>query len=707
MPVNYTNVERIEIAVSTDNSLAGGEGTGNGYVYIYEVQAINSKTNYFNPVQLSDISTAFEAKEYDDKNNISDYNETRIEHLWHAYSNGIQVDEGELVVVTNWENAVYDVDRPVAFTQTVNKTAPDGSLDITEITTRTNTWYEKENPVGYDETYIPNIDEDLIFKRHVSDMAYAGGKVEGYTEVSDKFRENTGSTPVYMTTTTTARHGMEYDDWGNLVGWQDDIMTPTNVGDVNNVLRNVWNNAPENSDLRKWFPNVDKDNYNGEGEWDEKTLLDWALETGYQEYEELYMYAPFELTSVRSDSTYDENGRAVSYTDYESGYKDLVAGKPREWEGIETKRIFTFYNAADQITCYQDDITHYEHDEHGNPVIKKGPEPIKESSITYDKYGHKYSYNKTVEGQTSRVDSSTYNSLSQLVETYTKIDANSYSKTYYFYDQAGNISQTKYYYYYHQETEQSDRNGRYNVIQHCEKTIWYDKYGDKTSENTNQYTDVQVISQSFWATFFGRAIISVISAILNAIPGPGPFLSMAFNTAISIIQGTFDWVSLASQIVTFGLRQYGADLLKSIPGLEGMQKFFGDVLGIGRDAASTGWDMFLPNAVLGSTQALVGEGIYEVGRENEWDPFLTSAVASFSSTAVGFAYGSATGRVKFTNMMDIGKYFAIEAAKSLAMASIDKFVEENPSDWARFMAPIAKMAINQISSLPKEDKAMP
>ncbi|MGB2879064.1 MAG: hypothetical protein WBD24_02685 [Candidatus Omnitrophota bacterium] len=130
-------------------------------------------------------------------------------------------------------------------------------------------------------------------------------------------------------------------------------------------------------------------------------------------------------------------------------------------------------------------------------------------------------------------------------------------------------------------------------------------------------------------------------------------------------------------------------------------------MGIGRDAASTGWDMFLPNAVLGSTQALVGEGIYEVGRENEWDPFLTSAVASFSSTAVGFAYGSATGRVKFTNMMDIGKYFAIEAAKSLAMASIDKFVEENPSDWARFMAPIAKMAINQISSLPKEDKAMP
>ncbi|MFQ5951857.1 MAG: hypothetical protein ACE5JK_00410 [Candidatus Omnitrophota bacterium] len=712
--VDMEGVEGVKIYASANNSIRGGKGDGSSIATIYEIQAINPDTDHFSFVKMSDTSTFFDAEEYDDKGNILRYSERQIKNNSSANVNGGEITEYQLATTTDWQATAYDVDRVTGFSQTVNKTFPAGTLNITEETTRRNIRYEKENIVSYDETFIPNTDEDLILERKMSGMTYADGRIEGYTEILDKYRKNGDSDPIYMTTTTTVRYGMVYDAWGNATSWTDEITTPTDVNDANSALRNVWQNSPVDSDLRVWFPNAGAGNYDGEGEWTGKTLVDWAQEVGYTQYDELYMYAPFELTFSRSNCTYDDNGRVLIFTDNETGYKDLAAGRPREWERKETIRKRTAYNAPNQIKSYTNEVILYERVVVDGKVeeAEKDRNTTGENNITYDEYGRKYSYNSFKDDETSRVDSSTYNSLGQLVKTHTRIDAYSYSKTYYFYDQAGNVSQTKYYYYYHQETEHSDRSSRYRVIQHYEKTIWYDKYGEKTSENTNQYTDVQVISKSFWSSFFGRTVISVISAVLSAIPAIGWALSLALNSSIALANGTFDLLSFGVQLLSAGLSSgFGGllgfspmeEMLKATP-LAGFQDLWGGIgLGELTDLDPGSFGRFLFDAQIGAIQAVVAEGITEVGENNNWGSFLTSAVSGFASTAIGYAYGGMIGNNPKGNF-NVGKFITATAVKSITESAINKYVENNPTAWSRVIAPIAKSAVNQMFTAPDKNK---
>ncbi|MGB2661873.1 MAG: hypothetical protein WBD04_05775, partial [Candidatus Omnitrophota bacterium] len=635
------NVIGIRAFASGHGSHAGNDGdkTTNIYLRIYEIQAINPETDYYSLVQLSDTTTEFTAEGYDDKNNVTGYSETKTEHLWHADANGFQIDEGALITTTDWHDATYDVDRADSFIQTVHRTDSADGLDITETTERSNLQYEKGDLVGYNEIFLTTAAPALTVERQVSGMTYANGNVSGFTEITHEWGDGLDKT------TTVQKHDMLYDSWGNLAQWIDDITTPTGEYDVT---------------------------------------------------DELFMYAPFESTKTTSNAVYDENGRIKTFTSVETGFVGVEAGEPREWQKKTTERTETEYNSLNQVTGSTDIVTV----ELEDGTIKEGPETIQKTDIVYNKQGQEYSSTSIVDGETSRVGSSTYNNLGQLVETYTRIDAYSYSQAYYYYDRAGNVTQTRNHYYYHREWSEEQGKDTVSYTQHYEKTTIRDKYGETVSEDTNEYFHVD-IKKSFWSGETWRWIKQAASIVLSCIPiapGLGMLLSFAFNTIMSIAEGTFSWISLAVQVVSMvvkvGLRAVMDAVLSGADSLTtGFDSFIKSVKGVLDAPEKTGWTAFADNLAAAAVSTAVSEGIYEVGRQNNWDTFITSAVATFASTAVG--YGMSDG--KGVDAID----YAFAAVEAVATGAIDKYVEDNPSELARLLAPIAKTMIGEISSLPR------
>ncbi|MGB2600493.1 MAG: hypothetical protein WBD12_00595, partial [Candidatus Omnitrophota bacterium] len=693
---SWSGVTEVEIYAYACSS---GGRDGKAQVWIYELETGSPDTEQFKLVQLSDVTTDFfagdgsdEREYYDEKNNIIKYDEVKTDHAWHMDINGNEIDEGTLVADTSWNAlGVYDVDRVAGFSQTVHKTHPTASYDVSENIVRTDINYTKGNIVSYRESFITDATPDVITERVVTDMIYEYGKTAGFKEVTNR------SGPGLDNTTINVREDMVYDGWGNLSSWTDLYTPDSSEYDISDDLRDLWED--DDTGLKDIFAEIDGP---GSGEWEGKTIIDWALEIGYGTYSELEEYSPWERTTTVN--TFDDKGRLLTYVEVETAFKDVAAGAPREEQIRTTERLRTIYSTPIQIKNLLEGIETIKVED--GSTVKE--ETVYKSNIVYNALGQEYSYTLYANDDLSHIDSSSYNSLGQLVETYTRIDASSYSRNYYYYDQAGSISQTKNYYYLHRETEESNRQSSYKVIEHYEKTVWYDKYGEKTSENINQYVDVQVISTNFWSDFFGRTIISVISAVLSAIPYIGWALSIALNSGIALANGTFDLLSLGTQLLSAGIGSgFGGllgfspmqEMLKVTP-LGEFQNLWG---GIGLDEFTSAdygsFERFLFDAQIGALQAVVSEGVTEVGRENDWGTFLTSAVASFSSAAIGYAYGGLIGdKGSFSNA---GKFVTATAIKSITEAAINKYAEDNPSVWSRVMSPIAKSAVNQMFTAPK------
>ena len=712
--VDLKDVEGIRIEAVSANGIAGGKGTGSGHINIYEIQVF-AEGGYYRPVQLSDTITSFDAEEYDDKNNVTRYTETRTDHTWNINSSGLAIDQGELITETAWEGA-YTVDRVDSFTQQLHKTNPQGTLDLTETTTRSGMQYQGGVLTGYNETFRTTAAPDLTIERQVSGMTYIGNKIAGFTEISHEFGEDAEGNSIDKIS-TTVRHDVVYDGWGNLTQWADDISSPAAEDEVTGTLIEVWE---DDADLQEWFPNVDEGEYSGVGAWSGKNIAHWAQEIGYTEYDELSMYGPNGIdvltVKITFGASYDDHGRMLAFTSVEEGLAGKGIGEPKEWQRKTAERQETVYNSLNQVIYSKDVITIELED---GTILEDYPKTVEKDDIIYNKSGQEYSYASIVNDESSRVGSSTYNSLGQLIEQYTRIDAYSYSSTYYYYDQAGNISRTKYYYYYHKTWSEAHGKDTVTYTQHNETTTWNDKYGEKTQEIKNEYFHVD-IKKSFWSKTFGRYLITAIRTILGAVPTIGWALAMAFDTVVSIANGTFNWISMMTQIGMQVLKGFGgiieSPIKKMVDAIKDKLPWMSKFIGAANPTTGNllSWEQFTQNLYVGAASTIVSEGINEVGRKSGWDTFLTSLVSTFASTAVSYACGSRMDQNSkfdfsnkpenpdiFSNLNGFNNFnFQDAAIKSFAIAAIDKYLEDNPSQWGQALGSLAKTAINQIEFSP-------
>ncbi|MBD3427032.1 MAG: hypothetical protein GF409_07390, partial [Candidatus Omnitrophica bacterium] len=685
IPVDLEGVKGLRqyVRLRTRHDVNDADG-GSEYVNckLYDLQAVTGQAEGYDFEKYSSAQTNLTVEEYDDKNNMLSYSEVKLEDNSPANCNGVSIPEDTVRTETDWQTS-YEVDRTTGFEQTVRTRhitdEPDG-LDITETINREDIVYSKNNITGYVET-ISDDSSSIVTTRAVSDISYENGRMNGFTELT----ERTG--PGLSSSTFNRRSQLVYDGYGREIYWED-LYTP----DVTEYVKSdELNQICLNDEDLKALTDAEQ--------------IRWAQQAGWRIYDELEEYRPWRRTTAVT--AFDELGRHAEYLETETGYKDVGSGKPREEQEKTVKRLATVYRTGNQLKNYVERIKIIRTADAS--VVKDELNAV--GTITYNEFGQRMSYSSWADGESSRVDTSRYNALGQLVETYTRIDAYSYSKNYYFYNEAGGISRTKTYYHFHRETEKSDRNGTYRITEHYDKTVWYDKYGEKTQEDVNQYVDVQVISTNFWSDFFGRTIISVISAVLNAVPYIGWALSLVLNSSIALANGTFDMLSLGTQLLSAGLGSGFGGLLGFSPMQEVMNMtplgefqnlWAGIGLGEFTEAGFGTFERFVFDAQVGALQAIVAEGVTEVGRQNEWGTFLTSAVASFSSAAVGYTYGGIIGdRGSFNNM---GKFLTATAIKSIAEASINKYVEDNPSVWTRAISPIARSAVSQLFSAPKAEQ---
>ncbi len=704
MEVDLQDVTAIRAHLWGSTSASQGWGNTTGWLRVFEITAITPGSDYFNPVQLGHTVTNFDAEEYDSKNNVTKYTETVTDHNWSITSQGSVVDAGQFITITDWEGT-YTVDRADTFTQVVNKTNPEGTLNLTETTTRTDAVYDSGKVVGYSETFLTTAAPDLTVERQVSEMTYQNGKVSGFTEISHEFGEdNEGN--ILDRTTTTVRDDMLYDEWARLIGWTDEITTQAAEDEVVQALKDIWQ---IDTDLQAWFPNVDEDDYDGVGAWSGKNIAHWAQEVGHAEYDELAMYAPdgADLLTIKttSDIYYDDFDRMIAFTTVEEGLIGRGIGEPRVWEQKTTERIETNYNAINQVIYSKDTVTIELED---GSIKEDYPQTVEKTDIVYNESGQEYSYTSIVDGESSRIDSSTYNTLGQLTRQYTRIDGNSYSESYFYYDEAGNISQTKYHYYYHRSWSEKQGKNTVTYTQHNETTTWNDKYGEKTEEVKNEYFHIDV-KKSFWSSFLGRAITTIISAVLNAIPFVGWAASLAFNTSLAIANDTFNMLSLFVQLGVNALQGFGGLLGETSPlesifeglGLDDLQ-IFGNVESTFTEQVS--FDKFLFDASTNVIEGLVSEGIYELGRQNDWNMFLTSSLATFSSTALGYAWGGMTGKMQFENIEGL---VAGTALKAVAIGVIDAQVSSNSAAWSQILGPVSKTLVGQLFKPTQPEKTDP
>jgi hypothetical protein len=518
----------------------------------------------------------------------------------------------------------------------------------------------------------------VITEKLVSDVEYQNGMKIAFKETTRLFKEGEG-TPYNVT--RTHRQNTGYDGRGNMIRWHDlytpDISLYEDSGnyDISDELSGIRETDERCSGLS------------------DKELVRWAMTEGWKEYPaRLDYYGPREKQVVISDL--DELGRMLEFREVETGFMDVAADQPLEERRITTSRTDIRYSAVDSDKIRsQRLITKTEKIENGQWVVEEEDNAYK-FDIKYNRDGKEYSYSSFSDGEVSRVDSSEYNILGQLARQYTKIDAYSYSETFYYYDRAGNMTRTKNHYHYHKKWSEDAGKDTAHYTRHYEKTTVYDRYGEKLSEDVNEYTHVD-IEKSFWTDTFGQYIIKAVGMVLSCVPTFGPFLALAFNTVVQVVQGTFNWmsfaISVATNLVKVGMRAIGdairgvgSDMVVLDGEYIGSSSIFSDEFQMA--AFQTAFERNLVNAVVSTA---ITEGIYEVGERNNWDTFLTTSVATFASTAV--SYG-------MNNDLDLTS-LAFASGEALAAGAIDKFVEENPSEWAMFLAPIAKAAITEISGL--------
>ncbi|MDD3906240.1 MAG: hypothetical protein PHS46_06930, partial [Candidatus Omnitrophica bacterium] len=629
----WTGVTQIQVRLyGQAKRVDDGAGGGNEdiYHYMYEMQAVSDDYTAVNLVHKTSQTSDYV---YDEKNNILQYTKVDSECAWSGYWG--DTGEGTVTTTTTWTATGYTANKVTGYTEVAHTVSSDGTLDFTVTTTRSNMVYEGGILTGYEDVSVSSSAPDEITDSVFSNVAYDDyGRIIGYTEITRTYGTDSSTSAAIDVTTATVRYDMTYDAKGNLTGWTEDITVPTTRTDVTSITTH----------------------------------------------------------KVTTDGTYDASGRIKTFTETDTGLVDISSGSALEWREITTQRTATYYN-TDSLILYEKDIVTTK-DSSGNTLSAK---TTITNGIQYDSNGRQCSYTTTIDGAISHVDSSRYNGLGQLVENYTAIE-NGYSENLYTYDSIGNLLTSQNHYYYdYSYSESQGKDSTITVHQHSETWTDYDKYGAQTSQTKNEYVNMDVES-GFWDSFgsWFQSIVDVFLQAINVIPGfqgVGSILATVFDAIMSMANGTFSWVNFGVSI--------GLDILqmnhffdnlfaaakKLLP--ESVQGIFSNLINAGKSAttAENYW-----NAVCkGLIQTAVSKSIVIAGDACGWNTFLTSAVSSFASMAIGYGYDNAIGKINLAAGSDV--YMTLAAIESVSIAAIDYYVEQNPSELNSALSAVTKNVI--------------